>query len=71
MPPVERAKLGRLLADGRTTKAIGAVTDAAVYELTRSESYGEVAARLDVSASAVNKAITSHRRRVAEVAEKP
>jgi hypothetical protein len=66
LPVEERARVGRWLADARTAQAMSAEADAAVFELTRSTSYDEVAARLHVSSSAVNKAVTAHRRRTNE-----
>jgi hypothetical protein len=64
LPMDARVKVCRLLADGVTAKAVSAVGDEAVFEMTRVESYEVVAARLGVSVAAVNRAVTAHRRRV-------
>lgn len=62
MPPIDRARVAGLLVDHDTTKAVGAVRRGAIYEETRVRSYADVAADLGVSLSAINKAISEHRR---------
>jgi hypothetical protein len=63
LPLEDRIRAGRWLADAATARAVGAATDAAVFELSRTTTYADVARRLGVSEAAVNKAVTSHRRR--------
>lgn len=65
MPPLERARVAGLLADHATVKAIGQVRRAAIYEETRERSYADVAGELGVSESAINKAVSEHRRAAA------
>lgn len=60
LPPLERARMARTIGDPGTRQAIGAVGDAAVYELTRSATWAEVAELLGVSVRTVNKAVTRH-----------
>jgi len=64
LPPLERARLARLLADRRTQGVLAAMADAAVVEVTRSQTYDEVAAALGVSYGAVRKAVVRHNARV-------
>lgn len=66
MPPDQRLQWARVIADGRTVEAIAALGDAAVYELTRTERYADVARRHGISAGAINKAVSRHRARIQE-----
>jgi DNA-directed RNA polymerase specialized sigma24 family protein len=68
MPPAERARAARALSDAAKT-ALAEVGDAAVVEALQGATYKEVATQLDVSEAAVNKAVTRHRRRLAERGE--
>jgi hypothetical protein len=61
LPPLERARLARALADTETTQAIAKVGDEAVYELTRAATWAEVAELLGVAPATVNKAVSRHR----------
>lgn len=61
LPALERARLARALANTETTKAIGALGDEAVYELTREATWADVAEKLGVSVATVNKAVSRHR----------
>lgn len=61
LAPIERARQSAALAD-EARQALARVRYAAVYEATRVASYAEVAAALGISAAAVNKLITTHRR---------
>jgi len=63
LPPIERARLARLLADRRTQGVLAALADAAVVEATRTATYDQVAEALGVSYSAINKAINRHNAR--------
>jgi DNA-directed RNA polymerase specialized sigma24 family protein len=62
MPPLDRARVAALLVDEATVHAVGQVRRAAVYQLTRSMTYAETADLLGTSTSAVNNAVTAHRR---------
>lgn len=61
LPLADRARLGRMLAKNSTVKALGAISDEAVYLLTRDKSWAEVAKELGVSVATVNKAVSRHK----------
>lgn len=65
MPAVARARAARDLVD-EAKRILSTTADAAVVEATRSQSYAEVAAGLGDSLSAVNKAVSRHRKRERE-----
>lgn len=62
MSPIDRARVARTLPDLAKT-VLSATADAAVVEALAGGTYAEVARRLEVSESAVNKAVTRHRAR--------
>jgi len=73
LPAVTRVRVARMLADGSTAREVGALADAAVYELTRAEhaTYASVAATLGVSINAINKAVRQHNARTASADSSP
>jgi hypothetical protein len=60
MPALERARTASEITDVRRN-APRSLRCAAILELPRSATYGQVAELLGVSAAAVNKAVTEHR----------
>jgi DNA-directed RNA polymerase specialized sigma24 family protein len=62
LPPLDQARVASLLVDTENIRRVGRIRRAAIYELTRSMTYAEVAAALGMSVSAVNNAVTAHRR---------
>jgi hypothetical protein len=66
MSPIDRARVARTLPDLAKT-VLSATADAAVVEALAGGTYAEVARRLEVSESAINKAVTRHRSRAQEI----
>lgn len=60
LPPIERALSAATLADNAKS-TLARIRRAAIYEATRSASWTDVAAALDVSEASVNKLIRLHR----------
>lgn len=65
LPDVARAKRARELVD-EAKRLLSQAADSAVESATRSRSYQEVADALGTGVASVNKAVSRHRRRVAE-----
>jgi uncharacterized protein YdbL (DUF1318 family) len=62
LPAIQRAQTADMLVSAATVRAVGRIRRAAIYEATRDSSYTDVAASMGVSTSAINKAVTEHRR---------
>lgn len=61
--PVHRARVAGMLADSATTAMCARLRAAAIHEATRGAlTYAQVAERLGVSESAINKAVAAHNR---------
>jgi hypothetical protein len=63
LPPAQRAARARSLVD-HAKSVLSEVGDQAVAELAKSVGYGAAAAELEVSQSAINKAVTRHNARL-------
>lgn len=57
LPEPERIQIARLIADTKTTAEAIRIADTAIYEATRTATRPEVAARFQITLSAVNKAV--------------
>jgi hypothetical protein len=57
LPPADRARAGRYLADRSTGAHLREGTDALVHQLTRDDSYPQVARMLGVAEPTVAKAV--------------
>ncbi len=62
MPPLDRARVAALLVDTETIRVVGRVRRKAVFQLTRSMTYADAAAALGCSSSAINDAVSGHKR---------
>lgn len=71
LTPVQRARVLAALLDGHNTALLTGMRAEAVYDATRADgaTYATVAAQLGVSTSAVNKAVTQHRRALKDAQE--
>ncbi len=64
LPPADRVRAARLLADRSTSAHVSDGTDALVYQLTRSATYAQVAEQLGVAEPTVAKAVKRHNKAV-------
>lgn len=62
MPVLDRARVASLLVNTENIRVVGRIRRAAIYELTRTMTYAEAAAQLGMSVSAINNAVSEHRR---------
>jgi hypothetical protein len=60
LSPVDRVRVARVIGDTKTIGAVAPVADAVVYDMTRTASREEVAARLGTSVRAVQRAVSNH-----------
>lgn len=63
LPPAERVRTCRLLADGATTAVVAQLADATIYRMTRESTAAAVAEELDITLRQVQRAVANHRER--------
>lgn len=60
LPPLQRARMAKVLANVETSREVRKIGDEAVYELTRDRPWSEVAELLGTGIASINKAVSRH-----------